>query len=79
MKRNTVIFLLLVIPLVLFAQKKQIMIARDLVKSGKHLEKAEKSMRIVLEDSVNRHNKKLGLFCVRHLQNNMRMEMKSCI
>lgn len=58
MKRNTVIFLLSVIPLVLFAQKKQIMIARDLVKSGKHLEKAEKSMRIVLEDSVNRHNKK---------------------
>ena len=41
-------------PLLVFAQKKQIATARDLLKAGKELNKAEKSMRTLLEDSANR-------------------------
>ena len=46
-------------PLLVFAQKKQIATARDLLKAGKELNKAEKSMRTLLEDSANRTNTKI--------------------
>ncbi len=59
MKRSIVIFTVILFPLIIFAQKKQIMLAQEQVKTGKGLEKAEKSMRLLLEDSANRTNTKV--------------------
>ena len=42
-----------------FSQKKEINTARDWVKKGKNLEKAELSMRRLLEDSANQRNTKI--------------------
>ena len=53
-----IVFLLLA-PLGLQAQKKEISAAKDLVKAGKDLAKAESSMRKLLTDSANRNNKKI--------------------
>lgn len=53
---------LLLAPLGLQAQKKEISAAKDLVKAGKDLAKAESSMRKLLTDSANRNNKKFGIF-----------------
>ena len=50
---------LLLAPLGLQAQKKEISAAKDLVKAGKDLAKAESSMRKLLTDSANRNNKKI--------------------
>ncbi len=51
------LFLLLFLPL--SAQKKQITQARDFIKSGNNLDKAEKLMADLLEDSANRTNMKI--------------------
>lgn len=56
--KKIVIFILMVCPLLVSAQKKQISTAKDLVKAGKDLTKAEKSMRILLSDSANHYNVK---------------------
>ncbi len=48
----------MVCPLLVSAQKKQISTAKDLVRAGKDLTKAEKSMRILLSDSANHYNVK---------------------
>lgn len=45
----------------LLAQKKQISQARDYIKSGKELEKAEKMMSVLLKDSANINNHKIWL------------------
>ena len=41
------------------AQKKEIQAAKDIIKSGKKLEDAQKSMETLLKDSANRGNKKI--------------------
>ena len=41
------------------AQKKELIAAKDQVKAGKDLDKAQASMRKLLADSVNRSNKKI--------------------
>ena len=41
------------------AQKKEILAAKDIIKSGKKLEDAQKSMETLLKDSANRGNKKI--------------------
>ncbi len=41
------------------AQKKEILAAKDIIKSGKKLEDAQKSMEKLLQDSTNRGNKKI--------------------
>lgn len=46
-------------PTPMLAQKKEIIAAKDQVKSGKDLDKAEASMRKLLTDSANRGNKKI--------------------
>lgn len=43
----------------MFSQKKEISAARDWVKKGKNLEKAEESMQNLLKDSANRRNTKI--------------------
>lgn len=48
-------------PSVLMAQKKEISIARENIKKGTNLEKAESSMRTLLKDSANRYNEKIWL------------------
>lgn len=50
---------LILLPTTLFAQKKQIQTARDLVKAGKDLDKAVVSMQGLLKDSANRRNPKI--------------------
>lgn len=45
--------------MLLYAQKKQLATARESLKTGKELVKAEKSMQNLLEDSVNRTNTKI--------------------
>ena len=45
------------------AQKKEIAIAKDQVKAGKDLDKAQQSMEKLLKDSVNRSNRKIWTFC----------------
>lgn len=52
----------------LAAQKKEIATARDLVKQNKDLEKAEKSMMKLLEDSANKDNEKIWLVLFDALQ-----------
>jgi len=49
------------------AQKKQIAQAREYIKNKKDLEKAEKSMRSLLEDSVNRANHKIWITLINSL------------
>ena len=56
--KKIVIFILMVCPLLVSAQKKQISTAKDLVRAGKDLTKAEKSMRTLLSDSANHYNVK---------------------
>ena len=55
------------LPLSMSAQKKQIAQAREWVKNKKDLEKAEKSMRILLEDSQNRNNHKIWITLINSL------------
>lgn len=64
-----VLFLLFVLslPLSTVAQKKQISQARDNIKNNKDLDKAEKSMRTLLEDSVNRTNSKVWMTLINSL------------
>lgn len=59
--RLALLALLLLLPLVLCAQKKQIQTARDQVKSGKDLAKAVASMQGLLSDSANRQNPRIWL------------------
>lgn len=46
-------------PVQMMAQKKEILAAKDIIKSGKKLEDAQKSMETLLQDSTNRSNKKI--------------------
>lgn len=62
----TIISLLL--PLMLSAQRKQINIAQDQIKNGKDLAKAEKSMRQLLDDSVNHRNVKIWMTLFKAMQ-----------
>ncbi len=57
--RRAALLLLAVIPLCAPAQKKEIAAARDQVKSGKNLDKAQASMEKLLKDSANRSNLKI--------------------
>lgn len=60
MKRRIIhILVLLMVCSGVFSQKREISTARDWVKKGKNLEKAEQSMQILLKDSANRHNTKI--------------------
>lgn len=58
-KRWVLLWLVLVMPAFLLAQKKEISQARQWIKNGNNLENAENSMRKLLADSVNRHNEKI--------------------
>lgn len=49
------------ISLGMYSQKKEISQAKEWVKAGNELAKAEESMRNLLKDSVNRKNKKIWL------------------
>ena len=53
------ILMLLVLPTDVLAQKKEIATAKDQVKAGKDLDKAQASMQKLLADSANRDNKKI--------------------
>lgn len=46
----------------MFAQKKDISSAKDMVKNNRDLPKAEMMMRTLLNDSNNRENTKYGMF-----------------
>lgn len=59
LKKLFSILLILCLPLCAVGQKKDIAAARDLVKSGKDLSKAEDMMAKLLKDSVNLHNEKI--------------------
>lgn len=60
MKLRTIFFfLLLLVSGTAFAQKKEMAAARDWVKKGTNLDKAEQSMRMLLQDSANRENAKI--------------------
>lgn len=60
MKRSIIFYILLfLLFLPAAAQKKEINAARDNVKAGKNLDKAEQSMMTLLKDSDNRDNKKI--------------------
>ena len=62
MKRYSIIILLLVfVPLVISAQKKELSQAKTYLKSGKNFDKAELLMRNLLKDSANREQKKIYL------------------
>lgn len=63
MNRYKIVFLIpiLFLPLCVTAQKKQMMQARDQIKEGKNLDKAENAMRTLLKDSANRTNIKIWL------------------
>lgn len=61
MNRFITLFILLLLPLCVIAQKKQIATAQDQIKSGKDLDKAEKSMSTLLKDSLNSQNPKIWL------------------
>ena len=58
-KQFSLLFLLMMSPLVVPAQKKEIQTAKDQVKAGKNLDQAVASMKKLLNDSVNRTNKKI--------------------
>lgn len=55
------------LPLGVTAQKKQISQAREYIKNKKDLDKAEKMMRSLLEDSVNRSNHKVWMTLINSL------------
>lgn len=57
----------LTLPMNVMAQKKQISQAREYIKSKKNLDKAEKSMALLLEDSINRTNQKIWITLVNSL------------
>lgn len=60
MKRRIIyILILLLVCCSAFSQKREISAARDWVKKGNNLDKAEQSMMHLLEDSTNRNNKKI--------------------
>lgn len=63
MNRYKIVFLIsmLFLPICVTAQKKQMMQARDQIKEGKNLDKAENAMRTLLKDSANRTNIKIWL------------------
>ena len=58
-KQFSLLFLLMMSPMVVPAQKKEIPTAKDQVKAGKNLDQAVASMKKLLNDSVNRTNKKI--------------------
>lgn len=58
-KQFSLLFLLVMSPMVVPAQKKEIQTAKDQVKAGKNLDQAVASMKKLLNDSVNRTNKKI--------------------
>ena len=58
-KQFSLLFLLMMSPMVVPAQKKEIQTAKDQVKAGRDLDKAVASMKKLLNDSVNRTNKKI--------------------
>ena len=58
-KQFSLLFLLMMSPMVVPAQKKEIQTAKDQVKAGKNLDQAVASMKKLLNDSVNRTNKKI--------------------
>lgn len=61
MRRITYIIIVLCISLYADAQKKDIAQAREFIKKGNNLEKAEKMMQDLLKDSVNRNNEKIWI------------------
>lgn len=58
MKRYIILYLMCAFALLGWAQRKQISAAQDLVKAGKDLPKAEKSMRELLSDTTHQYNMK---------------------
>ena len=58
-KQFSLLFLLMMSPMVVPAQKKEIQVAKDQVKAGRDLDEAVASMKKLLNDSVNRTNKKI--------------------
>ena len=58
-KQFSLLFLLMMSPMVVPAQKEEIQTAKDQVKAGKNLDQAVASMKKLLNDSVNRTNKKI--------------------
>ena len=63
-ERKTLVFtllLLMIVPCLAWAQKKELSQARTILKSGKGVEQAEKLMTGLLKDSANRDNKKIYL------------------
>ena len=58
-KQFSLLFLLMMSPMVVPAQKKEIQTAKDHVKADKNLDQAVASMKKLLNDSVNRTNKKI--------------------
>lgn len=61
MRKLIFICLLGLFPLAMLAQKKQIQAAKDQLKSGKELQKVEKSMQLLLSDSAYSRNIKIWL------------------
>lgn len=61
LKKIVFLFLVLLFPLALFGQKKQIAQANEYIKSHKNLDKAEKVLSGLLNDSVSRNNSKVWL------------------
>ena len=56
---SVLLWMLLLVPSAGFAQKKEIQLAKDQVKSGKNLPQAQASMQKLLADSANQSNKKI--------------------
>ena len=56
---SAILWMLLLVPSAGFAQKKEIQLAKDQVKSGKNLPQAQASMQKLLADSANQNNKKI--------------------
>lgn len=61
MKRITLLLCIICICLQIYAQKKEISLAKDNIKKGTNLEQAESSMANLLKDSANRNNEKIWL------------------
>src|SRR3712207_3201527 len=61
MKRYIFLIILAVMSSVVFAQKKEISQARQNIKKGTNLDKAESSMRALLENHANQKNEKIWL------------------
>ena len=60
-RRFFILALVMISSLIGYAQKKEIAAARDQIKSGKNLDKAEAAMMMLLEDSTKRDQKKIWL------------------